>query len=96
MAQINPDAMQYVCEDGNNTQWKYNPDNDHYYRLYPDKKFTKIRRQSIPDPEVLRKNKIKALKGLTKGISINEEALRPTPAIYALWHHSKLIDNPKK
>jgi hypothetical protein len=84
--------MEYVCEDASDTQWMYDKASDKYYRIYPDKKYTCIRRESIPDPNKLWHNKIKVLKGLNVSI----ESLRPTNAIFSLWHHSKFIDNPKK
>lgn len=71
--------------------WKYNRNNNTYYRIYPDDNYTMIRGEYLPDPYALLNNRIEIYK--LKGERVNTEALKPSDAVYALWEHQEEIKN---
>jgi len=80
------DDLEFVCNDAN-SEWKYKKDNDCYYRIYPNKTYTYIYGQYLPDPEELLTKKIEAVK--KSGVRPDIEKLKSTPAIYSLFEHRK-------
>lgn len=83
--------LEIVCDDADYSLWKYDKSNNHYYRIYPDNTYTMINGDYLPDPEGLLNNRIKLHQ--KKGQRVNIEALKPSPAIYALWKHQQGVKN---
>lgn len=85
---ILPDNLVEICKDNGDSVWKYSQENNRYYRIYEKTKELKvISGKNIPDPEILLAKKLKIY--AVRGEKVNVNALKSSPAVYALWEHQK-------
>lgn len=85
---ILPSDLVEICKDNGDSVWKYSPGDNVYYRIYEKtKEVGLISGKYIPDPEILLAKKLRI--HAVRGERVNIEALKSTPAVYALWEHQK-------
>lgn len=76
-----------VCQDEGNSYWHYHAEKDCYYRLYKGGDYSLIYGKYLPDPEKLWNNRIDRIRSTQGRTDI--DAVKPSPATYALWEHRK-------
>lgn len=83
MPRIRPDsdALEYVCDDAGQSVWKYDPEEQMYYRFKDGQSFRRITGEGLPNPEVLLMERMRMLP------EADPKDIDASPASYKLWEH---------
>ena len=80
--------MQKICDDNDNSEWFYIPEDKSYKRVYRNKpsEYRLIKGCFLPNPEEILFNNLK--KSISNGAKrVDVKKAMPSPAVYALWEH---------